>query len=78
MRRDGKPKRARHLNIAEEQYETLVTLADLSEDGAPSISSMIRRAIEEYIERRLEKVPGLREKVEARLNRGKLVPIRAD
>ena len=73
---DGKPKKARHLNIEDAQYETLNALAKLSEEGSPTVSSMVRRAIQDYLDRRFEKDPSLHQKVIDLLGTRKLVPIR--
>ncbi len=72
---DGKPKRARNLNIGEDQYEVLKALVSLSQDGTPTVSSVVRKAIQEYIDRRLEKDPSLGEQI-ATLRRRRLIPIR--
>ena len=74
--RDGKPKKARHLNIEDAQYETLEALSKISEDGSPTVSSMVRRAIQNYLDQRFERDPSLRQKVIDQLGTRKLVPIK--
>jgi hypothetical protein len=75
-RGDGKPKSKRHLNIGDDQYEILLALAKASEDGTPSISSIVRKAIQDYIDRRFERSPALRDQIAKQMGAGKLVSIK--
>lgn len=72
----GQPKRGRHIVLEDGQFETLVALAELNDFGSVTLSSMVRKAVDEYIARLLEKDESLKEKLEAQKNRPRLVSIR--
>jgi hypothetical protein len=74
MKRDGRPKRPINIVLEEEQCEILELIAELSPVGKPSLSSIVRKAVELFISGRLDEDPALRERVEKR-RRARLVSI---
>ncbi len=74
MKRDGRPKQAINIVLEQDQCEILQLIADLSPVGRPSLSSILRKAVELFISGRLADDPVLRERVEKR-RRARLVSI---
>jgi hypothetical protein len=76
-RGDRRPKRARHVNLTDDQYEALELISARSL-GRPTISSLIREALDEFLRRQLEKDPSIAAELVASRQRGdkKIVPIR--
>ncbi len=74
MKRDGRPKRPINIVLEEEQCEILQLIAELSPVGRPSLSSILRKAVEQFISGRLSDDAVLRERVEKR-RRARLVSI---
>jgi len=76
-RGDGRPKRSRHVVVSDDQYQALEFISARSL-GGPSVSSLIREAIDEFVQRQLEKNPTIAEDLErARKRSDKVVPIRS-
>lgn len=75
MKRDGKPKRATNIVLDEDQLGLLQILADLSPFGRPSLSSMVRKALQDFLNKHLEENDEFRRRVDMRARRGNLVPI---
>lgn len=75
MKRDGKPKRPTNIVLDEEQLVMLQILADLSPFGRPSVSSMVRKAVQDFLNKHSEENAEYRRRVEMRARRGNLVPI---
>lgn len=69
--------RPRNIYLDDGQFETLQAIADLSEIGNPSVASLVRQAVRQFIERVLAENPVLKEKLEKQGKRPKLVPIRS-
>lgn len=74
MKRDGRPKRPINIVLEQDQCEVLQLIAELSPVGRPSFSSILRKAVEQFINGRLADDPVLRERVEKR-RRARLVSI---
>jgi len=68
-------KNPRNVMIDDELWQRLAILIGLWGIGKPSVSSVICQAIQEFIERKLEEKPVLREQFEKRLSRPHLVPL---
>ena len=83
MRKDGRPKHARNIVLEDRQYEILTILGEQIAIVKVSISSMVRKAVQDFIDSQLANNPSLREKieqsvrekVEGRAQRGKVVSI---
>lgn len=78
MRRDGRPKTSRHLNVCDEQYEALELLSSRTL-GQPSVSSLLRHALDDFIRKQADIDPALAEELlKLRAEKGpNVVPIRA-
>jgi hypothetical protein len=75
MRGDGKPKRPCNVVLEEEQRELLELLSEANQIGRPTVSSIVRQAISEFLERQRSENAAFRELVERRKQRPKLLSI---
>src|SRR5271169_1534543 len=66
MRKDGRPKRARNIVLEDQQYEILELHAEQNPLGRVTISSMVRKAVQEFIDSQLTSNQALRERIERR------------
>jgi hypothetical protein len=75
-KREGRPKTARHVNLTNDQFQALEILSACLL-GRPSISSLIREAIDQLIRRELAQRPEIAEELQNTRERSdKVVPIR--
>jgi len=75
-RTDGRPKRARHINLSDDQYESL-SLISARALGRPTLSSLIRVAIDAFVQAQIDKDPSIAAELLSVKSRGeKVVPIR--
>lgn len=73
---DGRRKTPRHLVVADEQYETL-QLISARTPGRPSVSGLVRHAIDEFVLAVLKKDPELAAELQnARERSERVVPLR--
>ena len=70
--------RPRSFNLDDGQYELLQAISALSPIGKPPVASLIRQAVQEFLERSFQNDPSLREKVEKFLERPKIVQLRSE
>lgn len=76
-RRDGRQKRARHINLSDDQYQALELISARSL-GCPTVSSLIRVALDDFVRCQLEKNPEIAAELQsARERNSKVVPIRS-
>ena len=75
MRRDGIRKRARNIVLGEHQYELLQLLAEASPYGSPTVSSIVRTAIQEFLDTQRATNETFRKIAERSEQRTRLVPI---
>jgi hypothetical protein len=69
--------RARNIHLADGQYELLQAIADLSSVGRPPVASLVRQAVEEFLERAFAADASLRGRVERQMIRPKLISLRS-
>jgi hypothetical protein len=73
---DRRPKRARHINLSDDQYAAL-ELISARLLGRPTISSLIRAAIDDFVRRQVEADPSIEAELQAaRVGSENVVPIR--
>jgi hypothetical protein len=75
MKRDGKPNRPTNIVLDQDQLAMLQILAELSPFGRPSVSSMVRKALQDFLNKHSEENAEFRRRVETHARRGNLVPI---
>jgi hypothetical protein len=74
---DGRPKRPRHINLGDDQYQALELISARSL-GRPTISSLIREALDDFVRRQSERSPEIAAELQSVRERGdKVVPIRS-
>jgi hypothetical protein len=75
-RGDGRPKRPRHVNLSDDQYEALNVISAHAL-GHPTLSSLIREAVDRFVREQMERDSSIAAAVQgARKRRENIVPIR--
>lgn len=70
------PKKPCTFYLEDRQIAALRAVAKLAPDGTPSLASMIRVAIDEFLESRVSRNPALKEEIARQLGARTLTPIR--